>query len=164
MKCITWSYSSLLGLLVLAVFLYSRPAVGDPAPEESPSEARVDVAKIEAHVVEVTDAMLRDALFELLHNAVKHTPPQKGEGNRDEVMAICRSSQRVFCNFRAYRVTHTDRSVEVTKMVIGTIYDFALSRVSWVTERKVQQDDLAKAHASIKEKHDWIAFSSVAAE
>lgn len=123
-------------------------------PAENPALGTIlSVGEVEAKIAQVTDRMLRDALTELLRSAVDHTPPVQGVGDPEEVMRICRSSQRVFCNFLGMQATSTVQTVKLNKVVIKHVYAFVFGKIEWITAREIKHSDLVNCVVSIKEKY-----------
>ena len=149
-------------LLVVVFQLLQPAAMANPPVEDPPSGAVRSANEVGTMVSRVTDPMLRDALGELLRNALAHTPPTQGVGDTEEVMKICRSSQRVYCNFLGVQATSTVQTIKMNKEVIKEVYGIALGRLHWITVKEIKHDDLVKSVESIKDKYTKMGLDAFA--
>ena len=159
----TFHQNASAALLALVIIILHPIETARANPLED-STSGVDRSKTstEAQIARVTDPMLRDALEEMFRHTLAHTPPTVGIGNSEEVLKICRSSQRVYCNFLGVQATSTISTVKMNKQVIKEIYEIVFDRLKWITARESKQSDLFKCLESIREKYHLMGLEGLA--
>lgn len=152
----------LLSALLIAVSLQFQFAIADPAAGNPALGAAESGSQLAAKIASVTDPMLRDAIAELLRNSLAYTPPKEGSGNIEDVLTMCRSSQRVYCNFLGMQATSTSKTVARNKYIIKDVYDVTLGRIQWISDKENNNSDLIHCLASIKDKYQKMGLDTLA--